>query len=75
MALNIHTDEEFEKRLNWLCKKTQKTKTDLIKELVTERYQLSKNSFQFGAFKKLTPKKISNIAKELKTFDQDHDLD
>ncbi len=75
MALNIHTDPRFEKCLRWLSKQTQKTKTDVIKELVWEKYHWKRFGFQFGALKieeKTTPGKLQT---ELKKLDEDHDLD
>lgn len=73
MAINLHTDPEFEKCLEWLSKQTHKTKTAVIKDLVLERYRIKKAGFQKGALKL----KISSSAaqKELKELDKDHDLD
>ena len=80
MALNIHTDPQFEKYLEWLTRRSQKTKTDVIKELVVERYRWQRFGFQFGAFKglgKQVSKKTSEkqIRSDLKKMDEDHDLD
>ena len=77
MALNIHTDLQFEKYLNWLSRYSGKTKTDVIKDLVIERYHFKKTGFQFGAFKDSYKKRTSSkrIQDELKQMDRDHDLD
>lgn len=74
MAINIHTDRKLESHLEWLSHHTQKTKTDVIKELVTERYELLRMGFRFGA---LEGKKIPSkqIKKWLKDLDNDRDLD
>lgn len=74
MAINIHTDPTFEKYLNWLSDHTNKTKTDLIKELVLERYRLKRAGFQFGALR--TAKTVSSrkIQNTLKKLDKDRDL-
>ena len=74
MAVNIHTDRKLESRLLWLSDHTQKTKTDVIKELVTERYELLRMGFRFSALRsgKFSSKKIK---KWLKNLDKDHDLD
>lgn len=74
MALNIHTDPDFEKKLQWLSKRSHKTKTAIVKELVEESYQLKKSGFQKGAFQHLFPDP-ENIQKELKEMDDDDDLD
>ena len=75
MALNIHTDSQLEKCLTWLAKHLQKTKTDLIKEMVYEKYRLKRAGFQFGALR--GPKKSSprRTQKALKQLDRDRDLD
>lgn len=73
MAVNIHTDSRFERVLAWLSRKANKTKTDLLKELVMERYHLKKASFQFGAFKPARKKSSRSIQSTLKSLD--HDLD
>lgn len=74
MAINIHTDRKLESHLEWLSRHTQKTKTDVIKGLVMERYELLRMGFRFGALggKKISLKKIT---KWLKDLDKDHDLD
>ncbi len=73
MAINLHTDPKFEKCLDWLSKQSQKTKTDIIKELVLERYHLKKCGFEFGALKSKKKTSSLQIQKELKRLD--HDLD
>lgn len=75
MAINIHTDKEFEKRLNWLTRKIGKTKTQIIKELVFERYQSKKEGFQFGSLKMASSPASQQIQQILKEMDNDHDLD
>lgn len=74
MAINIHTDKIFEKRLNWLAHNTGKTKTQIIKELILEKYQSKKEGFQFGALKDVSFDS-RQVQKELKKMDNDHDLD
>ena len=75
MAINIHTDRKLEEYLEWLSRQSEKTKTDVIKDLVYERYRLKQVGFRFGAFK--TEEKISSkkLQRELKELDSDHDLD
>lgn len=75
MAINIHTDAEFERRITWLSRHLKKTKTEVIKELVEERYRLRRSGFRFGGLK--PSKNISGkaIQRELKELDQDRDLD
>jgi predicted DNA-binding protein len=75
MAINIHTDKEFEKRLNWLTRKIGKSKTQIIKELVFERYQSKKEGFQFGSLKRDFFPTSQQIQQTLKEMDKDHDLD
>lgn len=75
MAINIHTDKEFEKCLNWLTRRTGKNKTQMIKELVFEKYQAKKNGFYFGALKMDSLSDSQKIQQELKEMDSDHDLD
>lgn len=74
-ALNIHTNTEFERHLNWLSRQSKKTKTDIIKELVRERYYLKRSGFKFGAFSAVRPLSAKKLQKQLKELDQDHDLD
>ena len=75
MALNIHTDPQFEKYLAWLSKQFQKTKTDVIKELVVEKYHAKRFGFRFGALKPARPLSSKAIQAELKKMDDDRDLD
>ena len=75
MALNIHTDPHLEKCLAWLSKHLQKTKTDLIKELVYEKYRLKRAGFQFGALRASKKTATRQIRKTLKQLDNDRDLD
>lgn len=75
MALNIHTDREFERRLTWLSRRLGKTKTTLIKELVTERYQAHRSGFGFGALRSAQPHTARRMQRDLKQLDRDHDLD
>lgn len=75
MALNIHTDSRFERYLEWLSHHSKKTKTDIIKELVFERYQLKRGGFKLGALKTLRKPSPQKLQKELKRLDKDHDLD
>lgn len=75
MAINIHTDKIFEKRLNWLAHNTGKTKTQIIKELIFEKYRSKKEGFQFGALKMDVSSDSWQVQKELKEMDFDHDLD
>lgn len=74
MALNIHTDPRFEKYLEWLSRQSKKTKTDVIKELVYERYRLKKSGFRFGALSSAGKDASENIQKELEEMDKDRDL-
>ena len=74
MALNIHTDAHFEKYLNWLSRHSNKTKTDVIKYLVLERYLLKKSGFRFGAFSPSGKPSSADLQKELKEMDEDRDL-
>ena len=69
MAINLHTDPYFEKCLNWLSKTSKKTKTDVIKEIVLEKYRLQRAGFQFGALKPKHPISSKQIQKELKDMD------
>src|SRR5262249_27330031 len=75
MAINIHTDTEFERRIAWLSRHLKKTKTEVIKELVEERYHLRRSGFRFGGLK--PSKKVSekSVQEELKGLDRDRDLD
>lgn len=78
MAVNIHTDPKFEKKLTWLSRRLQKNKTQIIKELVDEKYTQHRLSFQ--DFKGLLrdPGEIVDsrqIRRQLKKIKQDHDLD
>lgn len=78
MAFNIVTDKKFDEALNWLSQKEKKTKADVIRELVLQFYEAKQNGFRFGALKHLsksTKGGISSLVKQLKQFDQDHDLD
>ena len=75
MALNIHTDSKFEKYLQWLSRHSKKTKTDIIKELVFEKYHLKRSGFQFASLKNQKSKTSKKIQMELKKLDDDHDLD
>ena len=75
MAINVHTDSRFEKYLAWLSRYSRKTKTDLIKELVLERYQATKSGFRFGAFRGSKKPSPARLQKRLKKLDRDHDLD
>lgn len=78
MALNMATDEQFDEALNWLAELEKKTKSDVIRELVIERFASKREGFHFGAlahlFKKTEPKS-KKIQADLKAIDQDHDLD
>lgn len=77
MALNIVTDQSFDEALKWLSRKEKKTKSDVIRDLVVERYMSKKQGFRFGALAGVLKKKPSTrqIVKELKELDVDHDLD
>lgn len=75
MALNIHTDRQFEKHLEWLSKQLGKTKTDVIKDLVREKYHFKKLGFKFGALAGKNARSSKDIQKDLKKMDPDHDLD
>ncbi len=75
MALNIHTDPQFEKRLDWLSRRLKKTKTDVIKELVFEKYHLKKSGFRFGSLKDAKKVPSKKLQEELKALDRDRDLD
>ena len=75
MALNIHTDRKFEQVLAWLARQSQKTKTDLIKTLVWERYLQKKSGFKFGSLRGRDHPSSRDIQKSLKELDADHDLD
>lgn len=79
MALNILTDKEFDEALHWLAKKEGKTKSDLIRSLILDRFRNKRQGFQFGSLAPLIrgKKRISakKILKELKEIDRDHDLD
>ena len=75
MAINIHTDPKFEKYLEWLSRHSKKTKTDVIKELVMERFRLQRAAFRFGSLKPSQKPSSKKLQKELKILDRDHDLD
>ncbi len=75
MAINIHTDADFEKHLNWLCRRTGKTKTALLKELVLERYRQQKAGFRFGGLRLGKRSAQRSLQTTLKEIDRDHDLD
>ncbi|MBI2340987.1 MAG: hypothetical protein HYU99_11585 [Deltaproteobacteria bacterium] len=78
MALNIVTDKKFDEALGWLVKKGKKTKSDVIRDLVLERYQNKRHGFHFGALSRLIKGKkpaSGEILKDLKQIDKDHDLD
>ena len=79
MALNIITDPQFDKNLAWLARKEEKTKSDVIRDLVfREVKEKKKHSFQFGALRPFFKGKIpttEEIVKELKEMDEDHDMD
>lgn len=75
MAINIHTDAQFEKRLQWLSKKSGKTKTEIIKELVLEKYQTAKSGLRFGSLKGFIQMTPDELQKELKAMDEGYDLD
>lgn len=79
MALNIITDPQFDKNLAWLARKEEKTKSDVIRDLVFEKVKEKKpHSFQRGALRHLFKGKrptTEEIVKELKEMDEDHDLD
>lgn len=75
MAMNIHTDKQFEKRLSWLSRTLRKTKTQVVKDLVSEQYVLKLQGFRRGAFKSRLNLSAKKIARELKSLDKDHDLD
>lgn len=78
MAVNIHTDPKFEKQLTWLSRRLQKNKTQILKELVEEKYQSQRQGFRRGALRQyrgdLT---VEQIVAELKEIgkDKDYDLD
>ena len=77
MALNIVTDKKFDEALNWLAKKIKKTKSDVIRDLILERYQNQRQGFHFGSLAPLVRGEKSSsksILKELKEIDKDHDL-
>lgn len=75
MALNIHTDPQFEKQLTWLCRQLKKTKTDVVKNLVATHYEAKRQGLRFGALKR-RGKTLSSglIQRQLKALDQDHDF-
>jgi len=78
MALNIITDRDFDSALTWLSKEEKKTKADIVRESILERFHTKKNGFQFGSLKKLMRSKKNSsraIERELKEMDKDHDLD
>jgi len=75
MALNIHTDPQFEKHLEWLSRRLKKTKTDVVKDLVLEKYRLQKAGLRFGSLKAGNPLPSKKAQKELKSLDDDRDLD
>lgn len=78
MALNMTTDPHFDEALKWLAEKEKKTKSDIIREMVLERYQAKKAGFRFGALSLYFAKEKNReqqIQKELKEMDKDHDLD
>lgn len=76
MALNIVTDHGFDEALIWLSKKEKKTKSDVIRDLVMERYVNKKQGFRFGALAGLVKKHPTTrqILTDLKKLDEDHDL-
>ncbi len=74
MALSIHTDAKFEKQLEWLSRRLQKTKTDVVKDLVQEKFYLKKSGFQFGALRGSKKYSSKDLQKELKLIDKDYDL-
>lgn len=75
MALNINTDPQFDQALDWIAKKEGKTKSDIVRDLVLERYMAKRMAFRFGALSHIAKGRASSksIQKELK--DLDHDLD
>lgn len=78
MALNIVTDKKFDEALNWLAKKVKKTKSDVIRDLILERYQNQRQGFHFGSLVPLIRGKkpsSSSVLKELKEIDKDKDHD
>ncbi len=78
MAVNIHTDPKFEKKLTWLSKRLQKNKTQVIKELVDEKYHQQRLSFQSSKGALLDPGELidfQQISRQLKEIKEDHDLD
>ena len=77
MALNMLTDKQFDEALEWLSKKEKKTKSDVIRNLLLERYHDKRKVFQFGALATHVRKKptLKQTLEELKEMDNDHDLD
>lgn len=77
MALNIVTDKSFDEALEWISKKENRTKSDVIRELVLEKFHEKRMGFIFGSLKNIVKGKIhsQSIMSELKAMDDDHDLD
>ena len=73
MALNIHTDKTFDEALTWLSTQEGKTKSDVVRELVLERFRNRRRGFAFGALA-WTAKSADSVA-ELKTFDLESELE
>jgi predicted DNA-binding protein len=76
MALNMVTDKEFDEALAWLAQKESKTKSELVRELVLEKFVAKRSGFRFGALAAVAGSGSGeSMQRELKALDEDHDLD
>lgn len=77
MAFHIKTDEDFDKALEWLARVEQKSKSEIVREAVLNRYSAKKEGFALGALAHLRRPGDSSksILKVLKQMDADPELD
>jgi len=74
MALNMVTDTAFDRALGWLAKQADKTKSDIIRELVLRDYQAKRRGFNFGALRSLVNGPVpssEDVLAELAEIDAD----
>ncbi|MBL7684658.1 MAG: hypothetical protein JNK65_01320 [Deltaproteobacteria bacterium] len=74
MTIQIQDDPKFEQYLDWLSKRSGKTSTEIIKELVMEKYQTTRSSLGFGALKGELNMSREEILDELKKMDEENDF-
>lgn len=77
MAFHIKTDEDFDKALEWLARVEQKSKSEIVREAVLNRYSAKKEGFALGSLAHLRRPGDSSksILKVLKQMDADPELD